>query len=155
MAHPVMAYPVDVVLRVVPQRYPMLMIDRILDHEYGRRAVCQKNVTLGEEVLSGHFPGNPLFPGVLMIEMGLQATQVMLTELEGAAGAAAEAPPRQGYLLGVSDFRFRKTVRPGDVLRVESVLLQELGGMRKARITIRGDDEQEVCSGTVTVGEAR
>lgn len=151
-----MTYTPETILRALPHRYPMLMVDRILEHEHGRRAVCQKNVTLGEELLAGHFPGDPVFPGVLMIELGLQTVQVMFTDLERLDGQGAAAPaPAHGYLLAVSDFRFKKPVRPGDVLRATSTLLQGLGGLRKADVRIADGDGAEVAGGVVVVGNAR
>jgi 3-hydroxyacyl-[acyl-carrier-protein] dehydratase len=143
---------VNLILKAVPQRYPFLMIDRILEQEYLKKAVCRKNVTQGEEILAGHFPGNPIFPGVLMIEMGLQATQIMLTDLEKlktSSGPVTEAP--QGYLLSVDKFKFLKVVRPGDVIEVTSTLDMQALGMAKANIRLLNEKGEELAHGIVTV----
>jgi 3-hydroxyacyl-[acyl-carrier-protein] dehydratase len=150
-----MSYPPEIILRILPHRYPMLMVDKILEHTYGQRAVCQKNVTLGEELLAGHFPGDPIFPGVMMVEMGLQAVQVMLTDLDRLITAAAEPPPaRRGVLASIREFRFHKPVRPGDVLRTTVSLKQGLGALRKADVRIVDGDAARVANGVVVVRDA-
>ena len=148
-------YPPQLIPRVVPQRYPFLMIDRIVAHAFKVSATCLKNVTFGEEVLTGHFPENPIYPGVLLIEMGLQTTQVMMTDLEAVISATASSEKSkavQGYLLSVEKFRFAQPVYPGDVLKVTSELETEAMGMMKAKITITRDQD-EIAKGIVMVGE--
>ncbi len=150
-----MSWAPEAILRALPHRYPMLMVDRIVEHVHGVRAVCQKNVTVGEEALAGHFPGNPIFPGVLMIELGLQAVQIMLTKLDEPATDVAPPPPAHGLLLAVSDFRFHRPARPGDVLRATVSLRQGLGRLRKADVRIVDGDGARVAGGTVVVGDAQ
>ena len=143
----------QLIYRVVPQRYPFLMIDKIVEHEFRKIAVCQKNVTAGEEVLTGHFPDNPIYPGVLMIEMGLQTTQVMLTDLKAVQGTTNNTSKAdQGFLLSVEKFKFQKIVRPGDIIRITSELVQEAMGMMKAKITLTNDRGETVAAGQVVVG---
>lgn len=149
-----MSYPVELVLKVVPQRYPFLMVDKILTHEFRKQAVCQKNITRGEEVLVGHFPENPIYPGVLMVEMGLQTTQVMLTDLDAVMNPANKKSEgaEQGFLLQIEKFKFSKTALPGDILEITSELHQEAMGMVKAKIRLVNQNKEEIAQGVVTVG---
>lgn len=144
----------EIVLKTVPHRYPFLMIDRIIEHDYRKRAVCRKNVTFGEEVLVGHFPKRAIYPGVLLIEMGLQTTHVMLTEIETRA-CDPEREPEQGFAIQVEKFKFQSVVEPGDVLVITSDFVQELMGIIKAKITITTHDMKPVAEGTVVVGSGK
>ncbi len=95
-------------------RYPSLLVDHIAEHEPGRRIVAVKNVTVNEEFFQGHFPGEPLLPGVLMIESFTQAATILL-------------PGARVALRGVDHAKFRKQVVPGDRLRVEVSLARRRG----------------------------
>ena len=142
----------EVLLKVVPQRFPFLMIDKILSHEFKKSATCQKGVSFSEEVFQGHFPGRPIYPGVLLIEMGLQTTQVMLTNIEKAmSGEVNKEGAQQGFFISVDRFKFYKPVVPGDVLTIKSEFETEAMGMTKANILITKDNEK-IALGTVTVG---
>jgi UDP-N-acetylglucosamine acyltransferase len=100
-------------------RYPSLLIDDIAEHEAGRRIVAVKNVTVNEEFFQGHFPGEPLLPGVLMIESFTQAVTLLL-------------PLVRVTLRGVDNAKFRKQVVPGDRLRLEVVLARRRGDIVRA-----------------------
>jgi len=104
-------------------RYPSALVDAIAEHEPGRRMVAYKNVTVSEEFFQGHFPGEPLMPGVLMIETLAQVATILLTQSgdDRAAGGA--------YLRGVDNAKFRMRVVPGDRLRLEVTM-----GPRRARL---------------------
>ena len=107
--------PMDVVeiQRILPHRYPFLMIDRVLEVERMKRIVAIKNVTVNEPWFHGHFPGHPLMPGVLIIEAMAQAGGVLLL---------LEVPDRASKLVvftGIDDAKFRKPVVPGDTVRFE------------------------------------
>lgn len=105
------------VMRMIPHRFPMLMLDRLTEVEAYRRAVGVKLATINEPFFAGHFPNDPIMPGVLIIEAMAQAaaTLIMYSLGEGHAG-------RRVYFMGVEDARFRRPVRPGDELRLEVVV---------------------------------
>ena len=103
-------------------RYPSALVDAVAEHEPGRRVVAYKNVTVSEEFFQGHFPGEPLLPGVLMIETLAQVATILLTQ--SGEGAASRA-----YLRGVNKAKFRLPVVPGDRLRLEVTI-----GARRSRL---------------------
>lgn len=117
---------------ILPHRPPMLLIDEVLELEPGQRVVAIKRVT--EENCAGHFPGNPIMPGVLMVEALAQAGAVAALSLEENRG-------RLALFAGIDDVRFTRIVRPGDVLRLECSLEAVRGpiGRGKARATVDGE----------------
>lgn len=107
--------------RYLPHRYPFLLVDRILEIEEGRRAVGLKNVTANEPFFQGHFPGQPIMPGVLILEaMAQVGGYLALTHLKKEGEQAA-------YFMGIDKARFRKPVVPGDNLRLEVEVLKQRG----------------------------
>lgn len=105
------------IMQILPHRYPILLIDRILELEPGKRALGYKNVTNNEPVFCGHFPGNPLLPGVYMIEA--------LAQLGGATVLEpGEFSRKTPYLAGIDRVKFRRPVIPGDCLMMETTLLR-------------------------------
>jgi 3-hydroxyacyl-[acyl-carrier-protein] dehydratase len=100
------------IMAMLPHRYPFLMIDRVLELSPGERVVALKNVSINEPQFTGHFPGQPVMPGVLVVEAIAQACGVM------AMTANPEMRQKQVFLLGLDGFRFRSPVRPGDQLRI-------------------------------------
>jgi UDP-N-acetylglucosamine acyltransferase len=109
-------------------RYPSLLVDHIAEHDPGRRIVTVKNVTVSEEFFQGHFPGEPLLPGVLMIESFTQAATLLL-------------PAARVQLRGVDNAKFRKQVVPGDRLRVEVSLDRRRGDVVRAHATATVDGQ--------------
>jgi 3-hydroxyacyl-[acyl-carrier-protein] dehydratase len=104
---------IDQIQQMIPHRYPMLMIDRVIDLVPDQRATGIKNVTINEPFFQGHFPGAPLMPGVLIIEAMAQTAAVLVVATLGAE--------REGslvYFMSIDSARFRKPVKPGDVLHV-------------------------------------
>lgn len=97
---------------IIPHRYPFLLVDRIIEVEYGVRAVGLKNVSANEPYFPGHFPGAPIMPGVLQVEALAQVGAVALLGMPENRGKLA-------YFVGIDGVRFRTPVRPGDQLRLE------------------------------------
>src|SRR6266478_4216163 len=101
------------ILKILPHRYPMLLIDRVLELKRKKRIVAIKNVTVNEPFFCGHFPGLPIMPGVLIVEAMAQAAgALLLTEVEDRAGKLM-------VFTGIDRARFRRPVSPGDQLRIE------------------------------------
>ena len=100
---------IEDVLRMLPHRYPFLMVDRVIDIRGDEHGVGIKNVTINEPCFQGHFPGNPVFPGVLMIEGMAQTAGVLCI-------AAVGVQPASVFFLTIDKAKFRKPVRPGDTI---------------------------------------
>lgn len=107
----------DAILKCLPHRYPMLLVDRVLSIEEGR-AVALKNVTINEPFFQGHFPGKPIMPGVLVLEALAQVGGIL------AFQTAKDAGNQLVIFLAIDHAKFRKPVVPGDQLRMEVQLLQ-------------------------------
>jgi 3-hydroxyacyl-[acyl-carrier-protein] dehydratase len=106
------------IMSVLPHRYPLLLVDRVLEMEPKKRIVAIKNVTINEEVFLGHFPGRPVMPGVLLIEGMAQAGGLLLLH---------DLPQRENKLLlfaGIEEAKFRRPVVPGDQVRYEVEVLR-------------------------------
>jgi 3-hydroxyacyl-[acyl-carrier-protein] dehydratase len=118
---------INEIQQIIPHRYPMLLIDRVLELEPLKKIVAIKNVTMNEQVFQGHFPGAPVYPGVYIIEAMAQAGAVLLFR---------EVPDRESKLLfftGIEEAKFRKPVVPGDQLRLEVTVLKYKMGYAKLR----------------------
>ena len=117
------------ILGILPHRYPFLLVDRIVSMEAGKRVVGIKNVTFNEPFFQGHFPGNPVMPGVLIVEAMAQVGAVLL--LRGV-------PDREHklvYFAGIDRARFRRPVTPGDQVRFEVEVLK----VRSRSARLRGE----------------
>lgn len=109
------------IMRIIPHRYPFLLVDRIVELTPGERAVGLKAVTANEPHFTGHFPGRPIMPGVLMVEALAQTAGIAVMTLEAYRG-------KLGLFAGIDECRFRRMVVPGDLLRLE-VGVEKLRGM--------------------------
>ncbi len=115
---------VNDVMRIIPHRFPMLMLDRVTEIRAFERAVGIKNVTINEPFFGGHFPGDPIMPGVLTIEAMAQTAAVLVI---ASMGAGLEGSPV--YFMSVDRARFRRPIRPGHQLRLEVRLLRSRLGV--------------------------
>ncbi len=104
---------VERIMEMIPHRYPFLMIDRIIDYKLGEFAVGLKNVTINEPFFTGHFPGKPVMPGVLIIEAMAQTAAVLVVNTLGK-----DAEGKLVYFMSIDEAKFRKPVVPGDALHV-------------------------------------
>jgi len=116
------------VLKYLPQRYPVLMIDRVKECEPGKRIVAIKNVSANEPYFQGHFPGRPIMPGVLILEAMAQAAGLVAFSAEGEGG---QQDQHIYYYVGIDNARFKKPVVPGDQLELEVKLERILRGIGK------------------------
>ncbi len=118
---------INEVKNFLPHRYPFLLIDRVLELEVGKSLVAIKNVTFNEPQFTGHFPAQPIMPGVLIVEALAQATGILAFKSE-------VGKPKDGQiymLVGVDKARFKRMVEPGDQLRLEVEVLTVKRGMWK------------------------
>lgn len=116
------------IMEMIPHRYPILLVDRLLEFEHGERAVGLKNVTFNEPHFQGHFPGIPVMPGVLIIEAMAQTSAIMVVKTLGD-----EARGKVVYFMSIDECRFRKPVVPGDALHIEVTKIQNRRNVWKFR----------------------
>ncbi len=135
---------IEEIQKVLPQRFPFLMIDRVIELEPGKRVVAIKNVSINEGFFSGHFPGKPVMPGVLIIEAMAQAMIMLFYD--------AQAMPKEKmpvYYLGAVKVRFLGPVFPGDQLKitVEPLKILSGAGIVNAAAEVNG---KEVAKGEIS-----
>ncbi|MSQ26569.1 MAG: 3-hydroxyacyl-ACP dehydratase FabZ [Dehalococcoidia bacterium] len=126
--------------KIIPHRWPFLLVDKILELEPGKSAVGLKQVSAGEIYFQGHFPGQPIMPGVLIVEALAQVGSVALL-------SSPEHRGKIGLFAGIDRFRFRRPVVPGDTLRLEVTLTKLRGAVGK------GTGRAEVDGQVVAEGE--
>ena len=107
------------IAKLLPHRYPFLLVDRITEYEPWKRIVGYKNVTANEEFFQGHFPGEPIMPGVLIIE-AMGQTAGILSRLSLMENEEEQTTPRLVVFMGIDNVKFRRQVIPGDQLRLEA-----------------------------------
>lgn len=134
------------IMEIIPHRYPFLLIDRIVEIEEGKRIVALKNVTMNEQFFNGHFPVEPVMPGVLIIEAMAQAGACAILSMDEYKGKIA-------YFGAINNVKFRDKVVPGDTLRLEVELLKlkKVAGIGKG-IAYVGDKKVAEAEFTFMIG---
>ncbi len=133
------------IMEILPHRYPFLLVDKIVDLDMEKCTVTGiKNITMNEPYFQGHFPGNPVMPGVLQMEAMAQVAGVMLNSRDGNEGKVA-------YFMSMNNVKFRRMVVPGDTLRIEI----ETTRLRSRMATVQGKayvGDDLVSEGELTFG---
>ena len=127
--------------KLLPHRYPFLLVDRVVEFEPQQRVLCYKNVTCNEPFFQGHFPGHPVMPGVLVIEALAQAGGI-LTQLT----SRTTADGRLFYLVKIDGAKFTRMVVPGDRLELDVSLKRNIRNMALYSGVARVDGEQVACA---------
>ncbi|MEI2353159.1 3-hydroxyacyl-ACP dehydratase FabZ [Pediococcus acidilactici] len=130
------------IMGLIPNRYPILFMDYVDELEPGKSIIATKNVTINEEFFQGHFPGNPVMPGVLIIESLAQAASILILKSEEFAGKTA-------YLGAINNAKFRQIVRPGDVLKLHVEMIKKKRNMGVVE-TFATVGEKKVCQAQLT-----
>ncbi|MFZ5648381.1 MAG: 3-hydroxyacyl-ACP dehydratase FabZ [Bacillota bacterium] len=125
---------INEIMKIIPHRYPFLLIDRIMEVDPGKKAVGIKNVTVNEPFFQGHFPGYPVMPGVLIIEAMAQVGAVAVLSMPGMEG-------RLALFAGIDGARFRRQVVPGDQLTLEVEILKLKGTIGKGKGVAKVDGQ--------------
>jgi UDP-3-O-[3-hydroxymyristoyl] N-acetylglucosamine deacetylase/3-hydroxyacyl-[acyl-carrier-protein] dehydratase len=128
-------YTIEDIMKVLPHRYPFLLVDRILEIEEKKRIVGLKNVTINEPFFQGHFPGHPIMPGVLIIEAMAQVGGMLLM------GSVEDPESKVVYFMSLDNVKFRRPVKPGDQIRFELEIVQLRGTVCKMRGVGKVDGE--------------
>jgi len=126
------------ILELLPHRYPFLMVDRVLEMEVGKRIKAMKNVTANEPHFQGHFPGEPIMPGVLMLEALAQMGGILIRYSTGFFGEA------EIFFASIEKARFRHPVRPGDTLILEGEIVGKKGPFWKIKARALVEDRVAV-----------
>ena len=139
---------IDEILDYLPHRYPFLLIDRVTNLVSGESIKGYKNVTMNEDMFNGHFPNQPIMPGVLIIEAAAQLSGILAFETQGTRPSDGK-----NYLFGaVEKARFKRPVVPGDRLDLKSVIIAQRSKMMKFEIEAHVSEET-ACSAKITVFE--
>jgi UDP-3-O-[3-hydroxymyristoyl] N-acetylglucosamine deacetylase/3-hydroxyacyl-[acyl-carrier-protein] dehydratase len=126
---------IEEIMKVLPHRYPFLLVDRILELEANKRVVGVKNVTINEPFFQGHFPGHPIMPGVLIIEAMAQVGGVLML------GTIDDPSQKVVYFTSLDNVKWRRPVRPGDQIVFELEVVAVRGPMCKMRGVAKVDGE--------------
>jgi 3-hydroxyacyl-[acyl-carrier-protein] dehydratase len=115
----------------LPHRYPILLVDRVLDYEIGKRITAIKNVTINEDIFNGHFPHMPVMPGVLLIEAMAQTAAILSFLTLGIKPDENSVV----YFAGIDNARFKRPVEPGDQVKMEAEILRGSRGVYKYKVS--------------------
>ena len=137
--------------RLLPHRYPFLLVDRVVEFEKDKRVLAYKNVSCNEPFFTGHFPGHPVMPGVLVVEALAQAGG-LLTQLSRDPGAG---DGQTFYLVKVDNAKFSRMVVPGDRLELDVELKRRIRNMAQYLGVARVDGEQVACAEILCAAASR
>ncbi|NLF24354.1 MAG: 3-hydroxyacyl-ACP dehydratase FabZ [Deltaproteobacteria bacterium] len=132
-------FDVEQIKRMLPHRYPFLMVDKVIKFIEGDRVVAIKNVTANEHFFEGHFPQRAVMPGVLIMEAMAQAAAIL------AKASDEDRPDSAVLLVGADEFKWKKMVVPGDVLEIEAVFIRRRKPMQVVRVTAKVDGKIVAC----------
>ncbi|MCC6597387.1 MAG: 3-hydroxyacyl-ACP dehydratase FabZ [Alphaproteobacteria bacterium] len=133
--------PIDInrIMEMIPHRYPLLLVDRVLELIPGESAVALKNVSMNEPHFMGHFPGHPVMPGVLIVEAMAQTAALVVVDFLGKS-----AEGKVVYFMTIDNARFRKPVTPGDSLHIHVEKIQSRANVWKFKAYGKVDDK--ICA---------
>nr|WP_093317429.1 3-hydroxyacyl-ACP dehydratase FabZ [Thorsellia anophelis] len=131
-----MTIDIEEILTLLPHRYPFLLVDRVVSVNLGKSLVAIKNVTFNEPFFQGHFPGKPIFPGVLILEAMAQATGILAFKSVGKL-----ADGELYYFAAIDEARFKRPVMPGDQLVLEVEFIKERRGVARFKGVAKVDGE--------------
>lgn len=126
--------------RILRQKFPLIMVDRIIEIEPNKKCIGQKNISIGEPCFQGHFPEEPIFPGTMIIEVMAQVGGFIFMQ---------EGKKQQGYIAAIEQIKFLKKVIPGDVLIISCEAMAKIGNLAKIMAIVTVDDEI-VAKGNIT-----
>ena len=125
---------IEEVMKILPHRYPMLLVDRIIETDFETKIVGIKNLTINELFFQGHFPGHPVMPGVLQLEAMAQVAGILLNR-------KLQNPGKIAYFLAIDNAKFRRILQPGDQMRIEVEFLKLRLGMARVHGRVLVDGE--------------
>ena len=131
---------IDAIREHLPHRYPFLLVDRVVNIELGKRIEAYKNLSINEPFFDGHFPDNPVFPGVLLVEAMAQAAGILGFKSMGKTPADGSIY----YLVGVDNLRFKRPCVPGDRVHLHAEIVSERRGIWK--FAVRAEVEGNICA---------
>lgn len=148
--------PENFIQTVLPHTYPFLLVDKIEKYVNGK-VICKKNITINEPFFQGHFPDNPILPGVLLIEMAAQ-TSALLYIMDYLANIGSfdisllkEMKKKVGYLGSVTNFKFIDIVKPGDTLLIECYEKNTVNNVKKIDVKIVTTNKKIIAKGSIVV----
>ncbi len=125
---------IEEIMKLLPHRYPFLLVDKIIECDDEKHIVGIKNVTINEPFFQGHFPEMPVMPGVLQLEAMAQVAGILLNRIAGN-------PDGVPFFMGIDGARFRKVVKPGDQLRIEVEITKLRSKIARFKATVKVDDK--------------
>jgi len=131
---------IEAIREHLPHRYPFLLVDRVVDLELGKRIEAYKNLSINEPFFDGHFPDNPVFPGVLLVEAMAQAAGILGFKSMGKTPADGSIY----YLVGVDNLRFKRPCVPGDRVHLHAEIVSERRGIWK--FAVRAEVDGQICA---------